>query len=151
MRSLIALLPDMVERSLIILKYVNKVPSFASCSKCLHKFFTPPCHRFDPTGAQDYLEQKFWSHKCDVPSVTDGTKKAEMTFQMLKPEKPDGLALTGVVWQTSSMKTSPKYPQCHEDRKAQELLDRIDKKLQENGTTQNSLQAASPKQRPSAA
>jgi len=55
------------------------------------------------------------------------------------------------VWQTSSMKTSPNYPQCPEDRKVQKLVDRIDKKLQEKGTTQNSLQAASPKQCPSAA
>jgi hypothetical protein len=43
------------------------------------------------------------------------------------------------------MKTSPNYPQLHEDRKAQVLLDRIDKKLQEK----NSPQAAAPKQRPS--
>jgi hypothetical protein len=49
------------------------------------------------------------------------------------------------------MKTTPNYPQRHEDRKAQKLLDRIGKKLQEKGTTQNSLQAASPKKRPSAA
>jgi len=55
------------------------------------------------------------------------------------------------VWQTCSMKTTPNYPQRHEDRKAQKLLDRIGKKLQEKGTTQNSLQAASPKKRPSAA
>ncbi|HKM46707.1 MAG TPA: hypothetical protein VJX69_03935 [Terriglobales bacterium] len=151
MRALSDLFSDTVQRSLIILKYVNQVPSFASCSKCQRKFFTPPCHRSDPTGARDYLEQKFWSHKCDVPSVTDGTKKAEMTFQMPKSEKSDGLALTGVVWQTSSMKTSPNYSRRHEDRKAQKLLERIDKKLQEKGTTQNSLQAASPKQRPSAA
>ena len=34
------------------------------------------------------------------------------------------------------MKTSPKYPLCHEDRKAQKLLDRIDKKLREKATAQ---------------
>jgi hypothetical protein len=39
------------------------------------------------------------------------------------------------------MKTSPNYPQLHEDRKAQKLLERIGKKLQEK----NSLQAAAPK------
>jgi hypothetical protein len=49
------------------------------------------------------------------------------------------------------MKTSPKFPQFHEDRKAQQLLDRIDKKLQEQGTRQESLQAAAPKQAPVAA
>jgi hypothetical protein len=66
MRSLFDLFPDTVQRSLIILKYVSEVPSFASCSKCQHKFFTPPSHRFDPTGARDYLEQKFLLHKCNV-------------------------------------------------------------------------------------
>ena len=50
-----------------------------------------------------------------------------------------------------TQRTRPNYPQCHEDRKAQKLLDRIDKKLQKKGTTLNSLPAASPKQRPSAA
>jgi hypothetical protein len=49
------------------------------------------------------------------------------------------------------LKTSPHYPQCHEDRKAQKLLERIDKKLQEKSATRNSLQAPYPKQRPSAA
>jgi glutaredoxin len=49
------------------------------------------------------------------------------------------------------MKTIPNYPQCHQDRKAQKLLDRIDKKLREIAATQNSLQAAPSKQRPSAA
>jgi hypothetical protein len=49
------------------------------------------------------------------------------------------------------MKDSPNYPQCHQDRKVQELLDRIDRKLQEKAATQNSLQAAPSKQRPSAA
>jgi hypothetical protein len=48
------------------------------------------------------------------------------------------------------MKTSQNYPQCHEDRKAQELLDRIDKKLQEKATKQ-ALQAAPPRQGPIAA
>jgi hypothetical protein len=41
------------------------------------------------------------------------------------------------------MKASPKYPQCHQDRKVQKLLDRIDKKLREKATMQNSPQAAS--------
>lgn len=49
------------------------------------------------------------------------------------------------------MKTSLIYPQCYQDRKAQKLLNRIDKILQATGTKQNSLQAASPKQCPSTA
>jgi non-homologous end joining protein Ku len=47
------------------------------------------------------------------------------------------------------MKASPNHPQYNEDRKAQKLLERIDKKLKEKG--QNALQAAPPKQCPSAA
>jgi hypothetical protein len=44
MRSLSVMFPDTFERSLIILKYVNEVPPFATCNKCPHKFFTPPSH-----------------------------------------------------------------------------------------------------------
>ena len=40
------------------------------------------------------------------------------------------------------MKTSPIYPQGHEDREAQKLLDRIEKKLQAKSTPQ----ATAPKQ-----
>ena len=61
------------------------------------------------------------------------------------------LALRGGVWQTSSMKTSPNSPQCHEDRKAQKLLDRIDKKLQAKSSAQNLLQAEATRQSPQAA
>jgi hypothetical protein len=64
MHTTIHLHPDPVERHLIILKYVNQVPSFASCSNCQHKFFTPPSHRFDRAAALDYLDKKFLLHKC---------------------------------------------------------------------------------------
>jgi hypothetical protein len=46
----------------------------------------------------------------------------------------------------SSMKTSPNYPQSHEDRKAQKLLNRIDEKLQAKYISQNSPKATSPKE-----
>jgi hypothetical protein len=48
------------------------------------------------------------------------------------------------------MGTIPKYPQCHEDRKAQKVLDRIDKKLQAKNIPQNS-NLTSPKQSSNAA
>ena len=51
------------ERHLIILKYVNQVPSFASCSNCQQKFFTLS-QGSDRAGAQVYLEEKFLFHKC---------------------------------------------------------------------------------------
>jgi hypothetical protein len=44
------------------------------------------------------------------------------------------------------MKTSPNYPQSHEDRKAQKLLNRIDEKLQAKYISQNSPKATSPKE-----
>ena len=70
---------------------------------------------------------------------------------MLNPEESEVLALAGSVPQTSSMRASRKYPQFHEDRKAQKLLDRIDKKLQAKNVPQNSPQAAPLKQSSSAA
>jgi hypothetical protein len=53
-----------MERSLIILKYVGRIPSFGSCSQCQHKFFTPATFRFDAVRARAYLENKFHHHKC---------------------------------------------------------------------------------------
>jgi hypothetical protein len=76
MPSQTTLLPNVSGRSFTILKYVNKVPSFASCSKCQQKFFTPPSHRFVPSGASDYLKEKFLWHKC-VASGIEETKKAK--------------------------------------------------------------------------
>ena len=63
MRSLIDPLPYAGERHLVILKYVNQVPSFASCSNCQQKFFAPSGGS-DRMGAQGYLEEKFFFHKC---------------------------------------------------------------------------------------
>jgi hypothetical protein len=65
MRSLVDPLSYAGERHLIILKYVNQVPSFASCSNCQQKFFAPSGDS-DRTGAQVYLEEKFFFHKCSV-------------------------------------------------------------------------------------
>jgi hypothetical protein len=54
----------MPERSFIILKYVGKVPSLASCAKCNHKFFTPNTYSKDSIGAEEYLRGKFDLHQC---------------------------------------------------------------------------------------
>jgi hypothetical protein len=50
---------------------------------------------------------------------------------------PIALARADGLWQTGSMETSLKYPPCHEDLKAQELLDRV-KKRQAKNIPQNS-------------
>ena len=54
----------MAERCFVILQYVDKVPSMASCAKCQRKFFTPTTFRLDPIGAEEYLRFKFDLHKC---------------------------------------------------------------------------------------
>ena len=48
----------------IVLKYVNKTPSLASCVKCQRKFFTPNSYYSDPVGADQYLRTKFDLHNC---------------------------------------------------------------------------------------
>jgi hypothetical protein len=55
---------NMPERSFVILKYVNKVPSLASCERCQRKFFTPKTHGHDRVGAEQYLLGKFEQHRC---------------------------------------------------------------------------------------
>jgi len=55
----------MAERaSFIVLRYVNKTPSLASCAKCQRKFFTPNTYYNDPAGAEQYLRDKFDLHDC---------------------------------------------------------------------------------------
>ncbi len=61
------------ERSFIILKYVGKVPSLASCAKCQRKFLTPKTYSKEWTGAEEYLRGKFDLHQCpqeDEPKQT---------------------------------------------------------------------------------
>jgi len=55
----------MAERSFVILKYVNKVPSLATCTKCQRKFFTPNSYHNDRIGAEQYLQGKFDLHRCE--------------------------------------------------------------------------------------
>jgi len=54
----------MVERKFIILKYVGKTPSLASCVGCHLKFLVPMELVNDPVGAEEHLRQKYADHKC---------------------------------------------------------------------------------------
>ena len=54
----------MVERTFIILKYVHKTSSLASCGACHLKFFVPMALVNDPRGAEEHLRQKYVDHKC---------------------------------------------------------------------------------------
>lgn len=54
-----------VEATLMILRWVNKVPAMATCSKCNLKFFTPKEYSKDSVGAEEYLESKFETHHCE--------------------------------------------------------------------------------------
>ena len=44
----VALLPVMADRTFVILKYTDKVPSMASCTKCQRKFLVPSSLGGDP-------------------------------------------------------------------------------------------------------
>jgi hypothetical protein len=61
---------NMAERTFVILKYVNRVPSLASCAKCQRKFFTPKIYDCDRVGAEQYLLGKFDLHKCQEEPET---------------------------------------------------------------------------------
>jgi hypothetical protein len=64
---------SMTERTdLVVLKYVNKTPSLASCARCQRKFFTPDSYYTDPFGAEEYLRCKFDLHACLGKQRKDG-------------------------------------------------------------------------------
>jgi hypothetical protein len=48
----------------IIQWFGNHVPSMASCTNCEYKFVTPSTLKHDPTGAEQYLRDKFNLHEC---------------------------------------------------------------------------------------
>ena len=64
---------------LIVLKYVNKTPSLASCAKCQRKFFTPNTYFNDPKGAEQYLLDKFDFHDCSEEPKTANSGRAAAT------------------------------------------------------------------------
>jgi hypothetical protein len=67
------LYPAMVDRSYFsVLRYVNKTPALASCTKCHRKFFTPNDYYNDPFGAEEYLRAKFDLHQCSTSEHPNG-------------------------------------------------------------------------------
>jgi hypothetical protein len=48
----------------VILRFVSKTPSLASCTNCHRKFFTPDTYYDDPYAAERYLRTKFDLHDC---------------------------------------------------------------------------------------
>jgi hypothetical protein len=55
----------MPDRTFKILTYVDRVPMMASCTGCQHKFFiTRDTFRGDPSGAEEYLREKYVRHAC---------------------------------------------------------------------------------------
>ena len=69
---------NLAEHSFVILKYVNKVPTLASCAKCQRKFFTPNSYRNDRAGAEQYLLRKFDQHQCQDGAKTSGWTNREL-------------------------------------------------------------------------
>jgi hypothetical protein len=53
------------ERSFVILKYKNKVPTMAACARCQRKFFTLDSYYNDHIDAAEYLRGKFDEHTCE--------------------------------------------------------------------------------------
>ncbi len=51
-------------RSLLILKYKDRVPIVASCTACHRKFFTTATLLHDPHRAEQYLLEMFDQHQC---------------------------------------------------------------------------------------
>jgi hypothetical protein len=65
----------MSQRSLVILRYKDKVPVMASCTGCHRKFFTVANLLDDPLGAEQYLLDKFDRHECpDNSSSSSATQ-----------------------------------------------------------------------------
>lgn len=52
--SLCHSVPAMADRQFVILRYVGKVPTMASCAKSQRKFFTPGPVAKDAAGAERY-------------------------------------------------------------------------------------------------
>ncbi len=55
----------MAERGFKIIQWFGThVPSMASCTNCVYKFVAPSTLKHDPTGAEQYLRDKFNLHEC---------------------------------------------------------------------------------------
>jgi hypothetical protein len=56
----------MSEQRFVILKYVGKTASMATCERCHVKFFIPMAFLNDPEGAEEHLRQKYAEHNCRI-------------------------------------------------------------------------------------
>jgi hypothetical protein len=59
----------MLDRRLVVLKYMGKTPFLASCEKCHLKFFTPQELGRQPLETQENLQERFDNHKCRLTEV----------------------------------------------------------------------------------
>ena len=59
----------MLERRLLILKYMGKTPFLATCERCHLKFFTPTQLSRKPVEAEQNLRERFDIHKCRPEDV----------------------------------------------------------------------------------
>ena len=62
----------MIEKRMLILKYMGKTPFLASCERCHLKFFTPRELSRKPAEAEQNLKNRFEIHECrpdDVAAV----------------------------------------------------------------------------------
>jgi hypothetical protein len=64
----------MDERRFLILKYMGRTPSMATCEQCHLRFFVPLELIKDPAQAELKLRQKFVNHKCkktQLPAIDE--------------------------------------------------------------------------------
>jgi len=54
----------MADPRFVILKYMHKTPSLATCERCHIKFFTPLELIGRPLEAEDHLREKYANHTC---------------------------------------------------------------------------------------
>ena len=59
----------MLERRLLILKYIGKTPFLATCKRCHLKFFTPRELGRKLVEAEQNLRNRFEIHKCRPDDV----------------------------------------------------------------------------------
>jgi len=61
----------MLERRLLILKYMGETPFLATCERCHLKFFTPRELGRKPVDAEQNLRNRFEMHMCRLKDVAE--------------------------------------------------------------------------------
>jgi len=64
----------MLERRLLVLKYLGKTPFFATCERCHIKFFT--ARELKLVEAEQNMQEKFDSHKCRPDDASAALKRS---------------------------------------------------------------------------